>query len=135
MHRAGVPGDLIQQITSRLRRQLASISSAREELWLHNIEITSINHENVQKIRRHTVEAAQLDEDNDQRDVTRRNYRDMCEVEAEYFALRQQAWQEDVDALRLRAHQCFADPAWNLVNERLRENRDEVEYELETIGE
>jgi len=57
----------------------------------------------------------------------------MCEVEAEYFAMRQQAWQESVDALRFRADECFADPAWALVSESLRDEREEEAHELETI--
>ena len=111
------------------------IPRERQQLMLRKIEIISIHHENVQKIRRDTAEAVQFDQNNEQRDVTRQNYRNMCQAEDEYFAVRVQEWQEEVDVLRLRGEECFEDPGWNLVSERLRENRDLEQDDLETIDE
>ena len=123
-----------QQLTvMRLRRQLMSITGAREELWLQGFENTSLNHSKVQQIRRQIVDAARMDQNNDQRDATRNNYRHMCEAQEARFALIQQAWQEEVDALRLRARECFADPAWRLVHESLRQKRNEEIEQLETL--
>jgi len=74
--------DVTLQATRCLRGQLTSISSARQELWLQNLESNE-----------------------------------------------SMGGREDVDALRLRAGKCFADPAWAVVNEHLRQHR----YELATI--
>jgi len=123
-----------QQLTvMRLRRQLMSITDAREELWLQGIENTSLNHSKVQQIRRQIADAARMDQNNDQRDATRNNYRHMCETQEARFALIQQAWQEEVDALRLHARECFTDPAWRLVHDSLRQKRNEEIEKLETI--
>jgi len=132
---AGLPTHIILEITIRLRREVMFISRQRQELMLRKIEIISIHHENVQKIRRDTLAAVQLDQNNEQRDVTRQNYRNMCVAENDDFALRLQEWQEAVDVLRLRGEECFADPGWNLVSERLRENRDLEQDDLETMDE
>ena len=104
--------DVTLQATKCLRGQLKSISSARQELWLQNLE----SNEPPPKGPFRACGGAGRDS-----------------TDSEYFALRQHAWQEDVDALRLRAGECFADPAWAVVNEYLRQHRDEEVYELATI--
>ena len=104
--------DVTLQATRCLRGQVTSISCARQELWLQNLE----SNEPPPKGPFRACGGAGRDS-----------------TDSEYFALRQHAWQEDVDALRLRAGECFADPAWAVVNEYLRQHRDEEVYEIATI--